>query len=162
SERIASIAEREDDGAESAALPPALTPYEEVRDFFYARHNYFDEVDRAAERIAAEAALEPGAALSALSQRLHARHDVKLVTERAEGEGELVERRYDPSTRTLSLPQHLGATQRAFQAATQLGLLEVGEAIERLADEGGFASDAARTLARIGLAHHFAGALIMP
>ena len=51
-EQSAALAARlgEDRQAETAILPS--TPYEEVRDFFYARHNYIAELDEAAERLA--------------------------------------------------------------------------------------------------------------
>jgi len=51
-EEIAAYAARLGDDRQGrlAALPS--TPFEEVRDFFYANHNYIDELDRAAESVA--------------------------------------------------------------------------------------------------------------
>ena len=51
-EQSAALAARlgEDRQAATAILPS--TPYEEVRDFFYARHNHIAELDDAAERLA--------------------------------------------------------------------------------------------------------------
>lgn len=46
--------------------------------------------------------------------------------------------------------------------ATQLAFLELGNVIDRLADNSILAGDEARRLARIGLANYFAGALILP
>ena len=52
--------------------------------------------------------------------------------------------------------------QRAFQLATQLAYLECGPTITALADEGNFTGPEPRSLARIGLASYFAGALVLP
>ena len=149
------------DGArdlQTTSLP--LMPHEEVRDFFYARSNYIDELDRAAERIAGEETLRPGETFDALAKRLRKLHAVQVSIEGDDSAGSVLQRRFEKGKLVLS--PGLNPTQRAFQLATQLAFLEVGDKIKRLADEGTFASDESRTLARIGLAHHFAGALLMP
>ena len=46
------------------------SPWEEVRDFFFARQNHIAELDDAAERCAADWGLLPGRADEALAQRL--------------------------------------------------------------------------------------------
>jgi predicted transcriptional regulator/transcriptional regulator with XRE-family HTH domain len=134
-----------------------LMPYEEVRDMFYERHNYFDELDTLAEQIAAEAGLVPGEMSKRITQRLQQRGYTLGV---AEASRHTPLRRFDAATKTLWLAPHLQPGQRAFQLATQVGLLEARDVIDRLASE--LSTDEARRLARIGLAHHFAGALLMP
>lgn len=136
---------------------PTPMPYEEVRDFFYARHNHVDELDTLAEALF-DACTGGGDLSAGLTQRLEAAHGVRVVLERERA----IQRDYDPATRVLRLSAHLERGQQAFQLATQLAFLEAGELIDALAGARRFALDESRALARIGLASYFAGALILP
>ncbi|WP_297548529.1 short-chain fatty acyl-CoA regulator family protein [Amycolatopsis sp.] len=136
-------------------------PHEEVRDFFYERENYVAELDERAERMAAEIPLERGTVLSALQRRLTEHYGVTVTAEGIdEAGGEL--HRYQPASRTLSLAPSLRIGQRAFRMASQIALLEYDGLITELADSWAFSGPAARSLARVGLANYFAGALILP
>jgi predicted transcriptional regulator/plasmid maintenance system antidote protein VapI len=137
-------------------------PHEQVRDFFYDRQNYIDGLDTLAEALAAELELQPGDAPGVLGERLHDGHGVRVVVGQGEdaGGGEL--RRYDPERRVLRLSGQLRPGQLAFQMATQLALLEHDALLEHIVATGSFSTAETRTLARIGLAHYYAGALLMP
>jgi predicted transcriptional regulator/transcriptional regulator with XRE-family HTH domain len=160
-DEIAAYAVRlgEDRQGASPALPS--TPFEEVRDFFYANHNYIDDLDRQAEAAAREMGMPPGRMAPAIADRLEARHGLRLAELREE-DGYGMQRRFDAQSRTLHLSPRLGPGQRAFQMATQLAFLEQRNLIDTLAAGGSFSTDEARSLARIGLASYFAGALILP
>ena len=150
--------------AERGGVPnyaPPLTPHEEVRDFFYARNNYIAALDQLAERIAADMTQQPGDTLQRLVDRLENKHGVQIETEHPH-DGVTPQRSYDPETRSLRVPLRLLPGQRAFQLATQIGFLEARAVIYKIAEEGAFSTEEARGLARLGLAHHFAGALLMP
>jgi XRE family transcriptional regulator, fatty acid utilization regulator len=130
-----------------AAAPMA---YEEVRDLFYAHRNHFPDLDRGAERIAA------GGDLTA---RLLSRHRI-TVTELANAG---LKRSYDPARRTLAVSPALDPGQRAFQLATHLALVELGEEIEAVVEQAGtLAGPETRALARLGLASYAAGAIVLP
>ncbi|RBP13157.1 hypothetical protein DFR50_112128 [Roseiarcus fermentans] len=146
-------------GLGSGGVPTfaAPMPYEQVRDFFYAHHNHFPELDEAAERLASEAGLVAGDMAQGLARHLEGRHGVRIV--RTEDEG--AQRRFLPAERVLRLSRRLDAGQRAFQIATQLAFIEQGPLIDRLAAEAAGGRET-RALARIGLANHFAGAVVMP
>lgn len=145
-------------GSGGMATPAALMPYEQVRDFFYAHHNYFAALDDAAERLAQAACFLPGDVAEGLARHLKARHGVRI--ERAEDEA--AQRRFLPGERVLRLSRRLDDGQRAFQIATQLAFLEQGVLIERLAAEAAGGAKETQALARIGLANYFAGAVLMP
>ncbi len=68
-----------DDRMEAAPAARAM-PFEAVRDFFFAHQNHFDALDRAAEALAAKAALEGAALAPWLAQRL-----LEQVVGRGEG-----------------------------------------------------------------------------
>ena len=151
-----------DDRAGPAAQAPMA--YEEVRDFFFARHNHIAELDDEAERLAGQWCLPPGASESALTQRLETDHGVRvaLLPEPGEGGAEATLRRFDAAARVLHLSPALQPAQRAFQMATQLAFLEMAPQLQHLVEGAQFSGDAARSLARIGLANYFAGALLLP
>lgn len=163
-ERSASLAAHIGDERTGAAdgPPPRPMPYEEVRDYFYVRHNHIAELDALAEKIFDECRCPPAGLASALRQRLAERHGVGTHLLPDEDGADVPQRRYDAAGRILQLSPRLDSGRQAFQLATQLAFLEAGERIDRLADEGGFAGEESRALARIGLANYFAGALILP
>jgi len=142
----------------SAAAP---LPHEEVRDFFYERENYVAELDERAEKMAAEIPLQRGQVLGALKDRLFQRYGVEVTSEGID-EAAGQQHRYEPVTRVLRLAPSLRVGQQAFRMASQIALLEYDDLITELADSWAFSGPAARSLARVGLANYFAGALILP
>ncbi len=160
-EEISAYAARLGDDRQGRLAPLPSAPFEEVRDFFYANHNHIDELDRAAETVAQEMGMPLGRMAEAAARRLETVHGLRLADLRDDG-GLDVQRAYDPHTRTLRLSRRLRPGQQAFQMATQIALLEYGDLIGKVAMRGSFSNEEARSLARIGLAHYFAGALILP
>lgn len=69
---------------------------------------------------------------------------------------------HKPETRILILSRTLSPGQRAFQMATQLCFLEHGTLLADLTRKASFSSHETVSLARIGLANYFAGAVILP
>ncbi|MFD3994513.1 short-chain fatty acyl-CoA regulator family protein [Streptomyces sp. NPDC058548] len=137
-----------------------LSPHEEIREFFYRRQNYLHETDLAAEELARAIGIRPGEVVHALSARLADRHGVRVAGDAAAGSERL--HRYDESGRVLHLSARLRPGQQAFRMATQLGLLEYGDELDRLAAEDFPAGSTPHGLARIGIANYFAAALILP
>jgi XRE family transcriptional regulator, fatty acid utilization regulator len=156
------------DTAEQAAMlaapdapPPPGEPHDEVRDFFYGHHNHFEPLDAEAERMAGAMGLRPGRAADPLVAWLAEHHGVRVVQAAAGRSADT--RRYDPDARLLFLSPWLSDGQRAFQLATQEALLEIGPLLDGLAGQAPeLTTPQSRTLARIGLANYFAGALLMP
>lgn len=159
-ERAEAMAQELGLGAGGLKTATTTLPYEQVRDFFYRRHNHFAELDDAAEKLAEEIGIAPGRAGEALERRLEVVHGVRVEVDAAPGDG--VIRQWRPEARRLLLSPGLEIGRGAFQMATQLAFLEQEWAIERLACEAADGSPATHALARIGLAAYFAGALLMP
>lgn len=158
-EQIETMALRMGDDRAGIAAPRAM-PFEVVRDFFFAHQNHFDEVDRQAEALAAEAGTSGGALADWLVQRLQQRHKVRVLAGTGDHEGK---RQFDPARRTLRLSASLDAAQQVFQLGTQLALIEHAGLIDALVDAPPFHGDEpSRRLARVGLANYFAGALLLP
>jgi hypothetical protein len=159
SERADTMAARLGDNWPAAA---PLMAFEEVRDFFYARHNHIADLDQAAESLFAGAGLSIGSVNAGLAEHLARLHGVRVLLDIADEDKKGTQRLYDVVGKALHLSPHLRPGQQAFQMATQLAFLEMGGVLDRLSLEGSFSSDEARALARIGLANYFAGALILP
>lgn len=174
-ERVANLAAGVDGDhfAANGAMP--AQPHEEVREFFYSRHNHMAVLDERAEALferlhaeASTAAQAPAAAfsqarLSALLERhLLADHGVRTRWEDPDAANRLVIRHYDPVARVLRISPGIEPGQRAFQLGVQVALLDVGQSIDSFIDAAAFTHSEARALARIGFANHFAGALLLP
>jgi len=167
-ERLSALAAGADGDHFAGGAP--LQPHEEVREFFYARHQYLAQLDERAEALheAVHAADgEAGVAgvtdlAAALERRLAEVHGVRTVAAAPAGARDTAVRVFDPARRTLSLAPGLEPGQRAFQAAIQLAFLEEGERIEAFTAGAAFSTREARALARIGFANHFAGCLLLP
>ncbi|MDO5605089.1 MAG: short-chain fatty acyl-CoA regulator family protein [Paracoccus sp. (in: a-proteobacteria)] len=138
---------------DSLALP---TAYEAVRDYFYARRNHIDELDRAAEVTGEGLPHDPASRADLLAARL-AGHGIAL---RMDAPGDDL-RRFDAAAQVLHLSARLDAGQRAFQIATQIALIEAAGIIDRLCAASNL-SAADQPLLRIGLANYHAGAVILP
>lgn len=145
-------------GEDLRAETPARMPYEQVRDYFYSRRNHVEELDEAAERLYAAARLAPRRVRFGLADWLAERHGVRTVFELDAA----TPRRFDPATRILHVSPYVEQGRQAFQMATQLAFFEAGEEIERLIDQARLDKAEARDLLRIGLAHYFAGAVLLP
>lgn len=145
-------------GEQWAAAQAPRRPFEEVREFFYARANHVEPLDHAAERLYRTAAFRPGGVRAGLAEHLARAHGVTVRFDADQAE----QRRYDPEHRLLHISAHRRPGQQAFQMATQLAFLELGDELDALIDAAQFASEEARRLARVGLANYFAGALLLP
>ncbi len=150
-ERLASLDEAL--GREGAEMRPS--PWEEVRDFFHYCDNYIDAVDRAAEKIAPAGATPRDIRASAEAQLVQA--GVAIRTDR-----HAPLRHYDPATRTLTLSSLAPPETQSFQLLVQLALLRQDGLLEATLDFARFQTDAARGIAKMGLANYYAGAAMMP
>ncbi|MEW2517008.1 short-chain fatty acyl-CoA regulator family protein [Actinacidiphila alni] len=159
-EQVAALASADAPGAPLNALPPA-EPHDEVRDFFYAHHNHVEQLDSAAEDAVRDWGLDSARTTAdVLRRRLAERHGVTVVDAAPERSADV--RRFDAARRLLFLSPWLDDGRQAFQLATQIALLEYRPLLDTLADSADFTSDRSATLARIGLANYFAGAVLMP
>jgi XRE family transcriptional regulator, fatty acid utilization regulator len=150
-ERLASLDEalgREDARSQTS-------PWDEVRDFFHYCDNYIDAVDRAAEKFAADATSPQDIRATATAQ-LTARGVVVAFVDMEPL------RQFDPERKILRLSSRASSQTQVFQMLLQLALLTQDKLLEATLDLARFHTDAARSIAKIGLANYFAGAALMP
>ena len=148
-ERLASLDEAL--GREDAST--LASPWEEVRDFFHYCDNYIDAVDHAAERFATPDG-KPSDPVARAVDLLRARGiavdfaDSAALREATEGR--------------LTLSTRAAAPTQRFQILHQLALVTQDDLLEATLDLARFQTEAARSIAKIGLANYFAGAALLP
>ncbi|WP_347267212.1 short-chain fatty acyl-CoA regulator family protein [Paracoccus sp. (in: a-proteobacteria)] len=149
-ERLAAMDEALGAGAQNATP----SPWEEVRDFFHYCDNYIDAVDRAAEQFARNRPesrpLER--AIAGLAER-----GIKVALAEL-GSGAV----YLREGARITLNATAQPATQAFQLLHLLALESRRDLIEATLELARFRSDAARDIARLGLANYFAGAAMMP
>ncbi|MGW4089628.1 short-chain fatty acyl-CoA regulator family protein [Nocardia sp. NPDC004750] len=145
-----------------AGAPGVPMPYEDVRDFFYDHHNHIPQLDIAAEQLFENSGLTIGSLDRQIARIAEERAGVTVLVRGDGADPTVPKRHYDTETRTLTLARRLRPGQRAFQIATTLGLLLYGAELDAVLAESPSLSGESRTLARIGLANYFAGALVLP
>jgi XRE family transcriptional regulator, fatty acid utilization regulator len=165
-DRLSSIAADSDGDRTAGELAPPLQPYEEVREFFYARHHHMAMLDERAEELyeTVTQGATAGATdlLARLRERLHSQHGITVRETVANRTSDQALRSYDAATRTISLATDMDPGQQAFQLGVQLAFLETGPLIDSFTTADAFKTSQARSLARLGFANHFAGALVLP
>jgi hypothetical protein len=170
-EQLSSIVAGSDGDRLSTELAPPMQPYEEVREFFYARHDHMAVLDRRAEQLyetvtsgvpAGHGPIGAAELLVRLRERLLSEHGIHVRQTAASRTSDHALRSYDPATRTVSLATDMDPGQQAFQLGVQLAFLEAGPLIDSFTTANAFTTSQARSLARLGFANHFAGALLLP
>lgn len=132
-------------------------PWEEVRDWFPAAHNYVDALDREAERIADDL-IGDQPLRQALEARLRDTFGVSVVPRATDSP---LIRAFDPPSRTMAIDPSQSPETSLFSLAHQLIRFEFNDIIQSIAHDS-LTSDAGRELLSAGLANYAAGALLMP
>ena len=168
-DRLSSIVADADGDRPGAGPAAPLQPYEEVREFFYARHHQMAVLDEQAEQLyeALTQGLAPGPVnaaelLARLQDRLATHHGVRVRQDAIDRSSDQALRSYDAASAVMSLATDMDPGQQAFQLGVQLAFLEVGPQIDAFTTAESFTTSQARSLARLGFANHFAGALVLP
>lgn len=151
------------DGRDFLGLDPAHLPSEEVSDVLQHNVNYFPELEKAAEELAARARLDRRDVYGSLVRHLADAHKVEVQLIPISRDRGAV-RRFERERGTLSLSEVLPPWSRQFQIAHQLALVECGPVIDAILERSQtlLTTPESIKLCRIALANYFAAALLMP
>ncbi|MBW1878128.1 MAG: DUF2083 domain-containing protein [Deltaproteobacteria bacterium] len=136
-------------------------PSEEVSDLLQRNHNYFPEIEEAAEDLWRTAKLDLNSLSTGLQQELAERHGVRVRFETAREMGRAV-RRYDPEAKLLRISVVLPPRSRHFQLAHIVAILSQADLLEKMSDDARLTTPESRALAKVALANYYAGAVLMP
>ncbi len=150
-ERLASL----DEALGRQDVQTQASPWDEVRDFFHYCDNYIDAVDRAAERFSSKAPEQGGVRAAAIIALRNLGISVEFTDI-------TTLRQYDTRAHKLSISRYAQPATQTFQLLLQVALLQSDKLLEATLDLARFHTDAARSIAKIGLANYFAGAALMP
>ncbi len=150
-ERLASL----DEALGRQDVNMQASPWDEVRDFFHYCDNYIDAVDHAAEHFAASAVAHGGVRAAAIA----ALRETGIVVSFTDIQDL---RHFDLENQRLQISRFAQPETQTFQLLLQIALLQHGKLLEATLDFARFHTDAARAIAKIGLANYFAGAALMP
>lgn len=153
------VAQRE--GLLQAALTLPWFPYDEVRDWVQSHHNYFDQLDRAAEALFIKKHFQSLTLREDLRRHLFDEHGIRVNT----APGLLAEGvfwRLNRKTGDLYVTGDAAPESEIFWLAHVIGQVEQSDLIAAELKRKTFSSEEAKGLARIALANYFAGALMLP
>jgi hypothetical protein len=155
--------------AERLAMPRAaqdlgrgLLPTEEVNDLIQARGNHFPTLEAAAESLWKVASLDGNDLYDGLVRHLGERHAVTVKVVPVSETGRAPMRKFDQTTRILTLSRMLRPRTLNFQLALQVALLEHRDRLDTIIESADLRTDDSRELAILALANYFAGAVLMP
>lgn len=136
-------------------------PNEEVSDLIQRHHNYFPDLEDAADMLWRIARLDGNDMYRGLVEYLDSVHGIQVRIEKEAGMGGNI-RDFRPKEHTLLLSEVLAPRSRNFQLAHQIGLLDSSDGLNRIARDQTLTSPESRSLCRVALANYFAGAVLMP
>ncbi len=159
SDRLMTMREGGAQGEADAVL--LATPEAIVHDLFRKHRNHFAELERIAEGFYEDQQVAPDEIYSYLKRRLEQRLNIKVMTVPvSELPGTL--RSYDNAQRILLLSEALDFTNRVFQLAHMVGLLEFAPVIDGILSSNNIDGSRNQARCRVELANYFAAALLMP
>ena len=139
----------------------AHTPEAIIHDYFRQHSNYFDDLERAAEKLRKDTPCGADDVYAVLKIRLADQHGIKVnLAPVSWMEGSL--RIYDKEKSVVRLSDALDHPNRVFQLAHVLCLVEFPNILDNLTKNSAISSEAGMARLRVELANYFAAALVMP
>ncbi|WP_068116028.1 helix-turn-helix domain-containing protein [Tropicimonas marinistellae] len=148
-------------GADSASELLRSSPESMIHDFFRDHSNYFPELETAAEAAWGGRFSTPENRYSELRDRLEQEHGISVVVRRIDDMGDAL-RFYSEPDRQVHLSQALNNSNRVFQLAHVLCVVEHASTLADVVAQSGIESPQALARLRVELANYFAAAFLMP
>jgi len=149
------------DVAGSAEEVLQSSPETIIHDFFRNHSNHFPKIEVAAEAARQAYPCAPEDHYEVLKSRLKSDHDLNVQVRAIDDMGGAL-RYYDETNRMVLLSQALDNTNRVFQLAHTLCLLECDGLLDTLTTDSGMEAPQAVARLRVELANYFAAAYLMP
>ena len=138
-----------------------VSPETSIYDFFRQNGNHFAPLETVAEDLRARIGGTTDDMYASLKRHLRIGHAIEVeVLGIADMPDAL--RDFDREAGRVVLSEALDHTNRIFQLAHVLGLLEAGAIVEELAQTAALGDEAGKARLRVELTNYFAGAMLMP
>ena len=138
-----------------------ITPETAIHDFFRNHGNHFDALERAAETLRAKVGGAADDMYASLKRHLRVVHNVQAGVRQVTDMPDAL-RLYDEEARQIHLSEALDHTNRVFQLAHVLGLLEADDILSDLVADSGLDSESGRARLKVELTNYFAAAMLLP
>ena len=148
-------------GSDSVPDLRLVTPETLIHDFFRDHGNHFDALEQAAKALGQRIGGPRDDMYGLLKRHLANVHDIRTDLRRIDDMPETL-RAFDHAERRVSLSEALDHTNRVFQLAHVIGLVEASGIVARLTEESGIDSGSGHARLRVELTNYFAAALLMP
>ncbi|MEM7056472.1 MAG: short-chain fatty acyl-CoA regulator family protein [Pseudomonadota bacterium] len=139
----------------------ASSPEAIIHDFFRKHRNFFSELEGAAERLREDDPCGADDVYATLKARLARVHGIKVESLPIEEMSEAL-RIYQADSRTVRLSEALDHTNRVFQLAHVLCLVEFQDLLDDLTRHSKIPTQAGLARCHVELANYFAAAYLMP
>ena len=140
-------------------------PVEIVSDFLQENKNYFDILEKMAEKLRDKIGLKFGPGIGSTEVKftsyLKKEYNIDVTIVPPEDDQKSV-KKFDKKSQTLFLSEMLTYTARNFHLAYQIGLSETQEIITKIIQDNKFYSEEVIPLLNISLLNYFSAALLMP
>lgn len=149
---------------ETGEIAPQIdraSPETVIHDFFRNHSNYFDALEKAAEKFRAKVPFEPDDVYATLKNHLKTAHGIEVSTRPTDEMGQGL-RDFDSGTFNVYLSEALDHQNRVFQLAHVLCFVEFSDVITGLTKHSGTTSESGLARCQVELANYFAAALLMP
>lgn len=139
----------------------AVTPGAAIHDFFRDHENYFDQLEKVAERNRSRIGGAADDLYASLKRHLRVEFGISAklypINEMAD-----TLRIFDRASSEVRLSEALDHPNRVFQLAHVLGLLTCSDIVDELVEDSGLQDDDGRARLAVELMNYFAGALLLP
>lgn len=136
-------------------------PETAIHDYFRNNQNYFHPLEEAAEQLRGRIGGAPDDMYALLKRHLRRDFHIDVVLNSIEEMPDSL-RLFDRQARSVALSAALDHSNRVFQLAHVLALLDAPEILDELSLASGIEDPATRARCRVELANYFAAALLMP
>ncbi|MFT4784549.1 MAG: putative transcriptional regulator/transcriptional regulator with XRE-family HTH domain [Paracoccaceae bacterium] len=137
------------------------SPETVLHDYFRNHSNYFSDIEAKAEQIRNEHPSEPEEHYTILKNRLAKQHNITVRSRPIEFMSDAL-RDYNVAERVIYLSQALDHTNRVFQLAHVLCLVECDGLLRARLDRSGITHQQGLSRLQVELANYFAAAYLMP
>jgi len=139
----------------------ALVSEQVVHDFFRQNNNYFEDIEASADSVHMGLETDRDEFFTFLKRHLQNVSQIETKTVPVDTLGTVL-RYFDPENKQIFLSEGLDYTNKVFQLAHSIALIEHHDVLNEAIAKAGITNDRSAARCRVELANYFAAAVMMP